>query len=68
MPDDRLKIIYGGKLTPEERKARMEMLRSYAKDLTCLRNELRKSKPGEKQELSEASIRALKRIRNDFES
>jgi|GEM_PF-4551247 len=67
MSDGRLRTIPGGKLSQEELKARMEILRSQAKDLTCLRNEFKKIKSGEEYELSEASIRALKRIKKDFE-
>lgn len=63
----RMKVIPGGKLTHEELKARIAMLRSHAKDLTCLRNEFRKIEPGEKYKLSEASIRALMRIRRKIE-
>ncbi len=67
MSDGRLKIVPGGKRTLEEIKADLAELRSQARELTCLRNELRKIKPGEEYELSEASIRALKRIKKDFE-
>ena len=63
----RLKVICGGKMTKEEREAKIASLRSRAKDLDSLRNEFRRIRPGEDYKLSEASIRALMRIRRDIE-
>jgi len=62
-----LRVLPGGKMSPEERKQRLALLRSQAKDLDCLRNEMERIAPGEEHELSEASIRALMRIKRKLE-
>jgi hypothetical protein len=67
MPRPKLKVLCGGKMTKEERQAKLALLRSEAKDLDSLRNEFRRIKPGENYKLSEASIRALMKIRRDIE-
>lgn len=63
----KLRAISGGKMTEEEWQAKLAQLRSQAKDLDCLRNEMREVKPGEEDTLSDASLRALMRIRKKFE-
>ncbi len=63
----KLSIISGGKTTVEERRAKLEQLRSRARDLDCLRNEMRQMNPGETCKFSEASLRALMRIRRKYE-
>lgn len=62
-----LRVLHGGKMSPEERKQRLALLRSQTSDLDCLRNEMRRIKTDEEYELSEASIRALMRIRRKYE-
>ncbi len=63
----KMKVLCGEKMTKEESQARMTMLRSRAKDLDCLRNELRRLKPGDPCNFSEASLRALERIKRRYE-
>ncbi|HOO44725.1 MAG TPA: hypothetical protein PLM29_00745 [Deltaproteobacteria bacterium] len=67
MSQRKLRLLPGGKMSPEERKQRLALLRSQAKDLDCLRNEMEGIAPGEEHELSEASLRALLRIRRKLE-
>jgi hypothetical protein len=63
----KIKVLYGGKMSREERKAILAWRRSQARDLTCLRNEFRSIRPGEEYTLSEASLRALERMRTEIE-
>ncbi len=63
----KMRVLCGGKMTEEERQAGMTMLRSRAMDLDCLRNELSRMKPGEVCNFSEASLRALERIKRRYE-
>jgi len=62
-----LRIVSGGKMTEDERRAKLAMLSSHAKDLDCLRNELRQVKPREACNFSDESLRALARIKKKFE-
>jgi len=61
------RALCGGKMTKEERQVKLALLRSQASDLDCLRNEMRRIKPGEEYTFSDASLRALMRIRRKFE-
>ncbi len=63
----KLRAISGGKMTEEERQAKLALLRSQARDLDCLRNEMSRIKPGEACDFSEASLRALMMIKRKFE-
>jgi len=67
MSERKLRILPGGKMSPEERKQKLDLLRLQAKDLDCLRNEMKRIAPGEEHEMSEASLRALLRIRRKLE-
>jgi len=54
-------------MTEDKRRAKLTMLRSHARNLDCLRNELRQVKPGEACNFFEASLRALAWIKKKFE-
>jgi hypothetical protein len=62
-----MRVLCDGKMTQEELQAKMSRLRSEARDLDCLRNEMKQIKPDEEYQLSEASLRALQRIRKKWE-
>ncbi len=63
----KMRVLCDGKMTQEELQAKMSRLRSEARDLDCLRNEMKQIKPDEEYQLSEASLRALQRIRKKWE-